>query len=286
MDMVARRRNQVFRRKTPTLVHRFEREMTRLGRQQFDHMARLYRERLIPSIAPQKTSFFDADEDELRRIQQLLDMLSNDGQRDFSRAEIERRIRGIMNQLDSSVRSTLENTFGLQTIGSVFDREIESIINRTVGKTATDFKISNDRTARLLNERITSGLVAGERHQSIAKGISSLISGDSDERVAATNRAKFIARNTVSRSLGEINKVRQVNNNIPLYMWQTSEDERVRPTHQDLNGKVFSWEGTVVVGGKTYHPASDPGYNGGAPTIPGMPYNCRCVGLAYVPELE
>jgi SPP1 gp7 family putative phage head morphogenesis protein len=160
------------------------------------------------------------------------------------------------------------------------------VIKRQVKSSVESFKLSGDKTRERIEHRIVSGMTSGERHESIARGIEGLLSLKGDEQKSAKKRARFIARNTVSDTLGEINMVRQTSNGIDLYKWQTAEDERVRPTHEDLNGHIFSWHGTVTVNGTKYNQASDPDFNDGAPTIPGKPYNCRCVGLAYIPELE
>jgi len=48
------------------------------------------------------------------------------------------------------------------------------------------------------------------------------------------------------------------------YVWQTRRDERVRPKHNVVHGKSFSWSNPPAVGrhGERLHPGQD--------------YNCRC----------
>lgn len=150
---------------------------------------------------------------------------------------------------------------------------------------------SNNTVQALLREQrelvantqllIGEGVQRGERWETIAKSLSGSIEGDAYR--SAANRAKFIARNEVTTALGEINREQQAQAGIQLYRWQTAEDERVRATHRELDQKIFTWgNAAITIDGKTYEPASDPTYNAGAPTIPGQPWNCRCVGLPYI----
>ena len=112
------------------------------------------------------------------------------------------------------------------------------------------------------------------------------------------SKAKFIARNATSTIIGEYDKKQQQSAGVELYMWQTAEDERVRPTHEDLNQKVFAYDpstrapASINYGkssfrkGQTVPQAKDPKYNNGAPTAPGLPWNCRCVGIALIPGID
>lgn len=274
-------------RRTQKVVHRYEREITHVGIRNFNKMVEVYRRFLTSQLIPgrRKSGFFDADEPELERLRRMIVTLTEQNQR-INRPEMERALRGIFQQMDRRALEDMQRAIGAETSGAIFNSNIDAIIRRSVDDVATNFRFSEQRTASNVTARLTSGLVAGERHESIAEDIASSLGLQGDERKAAKARARFIARNTASKVLGELNKERQTASGIPLYMWQTAEDERVRPTHEDLNGKVFSWNGTIEVRGKTYEQASDPGFNDGAPTIPGQPWNCRCVGLAYIPELE
>ncbi len=52
---------------------------------------------------------------------------------------------------------------------------------------------------------------------------------------------------------------------ITQYTWSTSKDERVRPSHAELEGEQFSYD--------------DPPEVDGEPANPGEPILCRCVPL-------
>jgi len=89
------------------------------------------------------------------------------------------------------------------------------------------------------------------------------ITADLQKRTGvAKSRAKFIARDQVSKFNGDLNQLRQKNVGINSYIWSTSLDERVRPSHAAKEGKKFSWD----------NPPNDTGH-------PGEDYNCRCVAI-------
>lgn len=86
------------------------------------------------------------------------------------------------------------------------------------------------------------------------------------ERFAVSkSRADLIARDQVLKLNGQITQSRQVRAGITEYIWSTSQDERVRASHQALNRTRQRWDSPPSVG----HPGAD--------------YQCRCVAI---PVLE
>jgi len=81
------------------------------------------------------------------------------------------------------------------------------------------------------------------------------------------NRAALIARDQTNKFNGELNKKRQTDLGVRTYIWRTVGDERVRPTHEAIDGDPFAWEG---------EPAPPEGH-------PGEPINCRC---SAEPDIE
>lgn len=75
------------------------------------------------------------------------------------------------------------------------------------------------------------------------------------------SKAKLIARDQTAKFNGTLNELRQKDVGIEEYEWSTSGDVRVRPEHEDRDGKTFRWD--------------DPPEDG----HPGIPINCRCVAI-------
>lgn len=80
-------------------------------------------------------------------------------------------------------------------------------------------------------------------------------------------RAKLIARDQTTKLNASLTKLRQQEVGVTEYVWQTSGDERVRPTHRANDGKMFRWDKPP----KTGHPGSE--------------VNCRCVALPVLDNL-
>jgi hypothetical protein len=71
---------------------------------------------------------------------------------------------------------------------------------------------------------------------------------------------------------------------LDMYVWSTAFDDRVRDSHAAMEGLLCRWDDASVCsydGGKTWVPRPSD-----AITLhPGQDIQCRCVGLAYYPEL-
>lgn len=166
------------------------------------------------------------------------------------------------------------------------------VLDESIGKNFNLMKVISEETLDQVLKELQSGFSQSKRWEQVAKEMKSTIP-NSERGVWASgkNRAKFVARNEVGNALGEMNKAVQSDAGFRFYKWQTSEDDRVRDTHTELNGQVFTWSGmeeTVTLeDGSTFTAggAIDPLYSG-SPVIPSEPYNCRCVAVAFDPEID
>lgn len=95
------------------------------------------------------------------------------------------------------------------------------------------------------------------------------------ERLDVTrSKADFLARDQTLKLNGQITRARQTQAGITHYTWSTSGDERVREEHEDLDGTIQAWDDPPVTNadGDTNHPGED--------------YQCRCVAIPIVPDLD
>ena len=70
-----------------------------------------------------------------------------------------------------------------------------------------------------------------------------------------------LTRDQTSKLTGQLNQARQTELGIDRYRWETSGDERVRPTHNDNDGQVFAWDDPPAA---TRHPGEDVQWRCGA----------------------
>ncbi len=90
----------------------------------------------------------------------------------------------------------------------------------------------------------------------------------------SSSRAELIARDQTLKLNSLVTKERHAAAGIESYVWTTSNDERVRETHEALEGQEFRWDDPPEVNddGDTGHPGED--------------FQCRCIAFPVLPELD
>ncbi len=105
---------------------------------------------------------------------------------------------------------------------------------------------------------LTEAANSGMRNETLADRI--------QERFAVSDsRARLIARDQILKGNSSLTQARHREAGITQYVWSTSNDERVREMHRDLNGQTFSWNDPPVTNEQ------------GDTNAPGTDYSCRCV---------
>jgi len=100
----------------------------------------------------------------------------------------------------------------------------------------------------IVTQGLRQGLAVGELAREIRR------------RAGVTkNKAKFIARDQISKLNGQLTRLRQQDVGITEYTWRTSLDERVRHNHRTKEGELYRWD----------DPPEDTGH-------PGEDFQCRC----------
>jgi SPP1 gp7 family putative phage head morphogenesis protein len=120
--------------------------------------------------------------------------------------------------------------------------------------------------AQRVHDITTGALYSGQRAESIAKEV--LRTG----QVSAA-RARLIARTEVSRTASNLTQARAMFAGSQGYVWRTSGDGDVRPTHQKMEGVYVPW-------GRP--PKTDKGLD---PYHAGCGPNCRCYPDPVLPDL-
>lgn len=130
----------------------------------------------------------------------------------------------------------------------------------------TDLIDLTTRARREVERIITDPLRQGVRVEEVRKDIQ-------DRLGVVHSRAELIARDQTLKLYGQIQEERQTAAGIEEYVWSTSEDERVRPDHQDLDGTTQRWDSPPVVDKRT-----------GRREHPGGDYQCRCAAIPVLPN--
>jgi len=84
----------------------------------------------------------------------------------------------------------------------------------------------------------------------------------------ANSRAKLIANDQTGKVITALTNTRHNQAGVKQFIWKTAEDEAVRSSHAELDGKIFFWDQPPPIG------------------LPGEPINCRCIALPFIPEIN
>ena len=115
--------------------------------------------------------------------------------------------------------------------------------------------------------QMTDALLAGERETPLdLRARSDIFS--STGRSSGYNLRR-ITRDQSNKLTGKLNEMRQTEVGVRRYSWETSADDRVRPTHASKDRRIFSWNA----------PPPDTGH-------PGNDIQCRCVAIPDISVQE
>ena len=89
------------------------------------------------------------------------------------------------------------------------------------------------------------------------------------------SRYDVIARDQVNKFNAQLSQTRHEAIGIDKYIWDTSQDERVRPNHAALNGESFSYDDPPMGGGTSDDDEGNPGDG----------INCRCSAIPDVSDI-
>jgi len=110
------------------------------------------------------------------------------------------------------------------------------------------------------------------------------IEADIRDRVPMTRRrAKLIARNEVGNLSGALNKAEAERLDLPTYQWFSGRDERVRPSHRAMDGKICRWDDATVYKDSVEDTVwKSRASIGGVESHPGLPIRCRCTSASII----
>ena len=126
----------------------------------------------------------------------------------------------------------------------------------------------------LTEQAIVNGMSPKKLKEEIYKAIEGL----------TQKHCKLIARDQMGKLNGQITQAQMEEIGLDCYVWSTAFDDRVRDSHAVMEGLLCRWDDASVCsydGGKTWvdRPSA------AVQLHPGQDIQCRCVGLAYYPEL-
>lgn len=266
---MASRRRQVPRR----IAQRYFRDIKDLIEIDKKRIWKAFKEEIRPRIheyrreanSPRANSL--RTNDSLDEVRGILDRLRRDAENTFSPAVLERVAEKFIQNLDEQVKVNFRKqvTRLIAFDPTVNEPWLESFMKTAVQENVSYIKsIANEYHDRV-ETTVTQGVRRGKSINDIAKDIT-------HQGKVSTSRARFIARDQVGSIHGDLTKRRQEELGLERFIWRTSKDERVRDSHYDLDGGIFTWKDGAI-------------NDRGEQIWPGTDYNCRCIAEVVEEDL-
>lgn len=187
----------------------------------------------------------------------------------FSNARIESISQQVLSKLDKRAKREFYERVAAKTGINVADliakEGMKATTNALMLETAQWIQTLRDETFQKFTNNTLFAMSQGESLDAIVNQFDDIV-------IERKSHAKFLARNQVQNYNSITTKIRAQNLSITRAVWQTSGDERVRPSHADRDGKEYD----IAEG---LYSSVD-----GKHLIPGLDFSCRCTALYVIPE--
>lgn len=190
---------------------------------------------------------------------------------------LNKRIRFAIDKIPSRVQESIDK------LQYSIDKPLESM-SKEADKTLSSIGVTADMTPEL-SQRLTENYTNNQNinisnwteveitrlrdvvEKNVLSGFNRKELREMIEREYGVSRdkAKFLARQETSLFLAEVRDERYQSAGIEKWKWSSSHDARVRESHKELNGKVFSYGDPPIIDERT----GERGY-------PGQAFGCRC----------
>lgn len=238
----------------------FERSLLAQLRRVEQEIARGIRDIIMPAFERKKATMdagltLDADEasmDGLRLLVGAMVRAASEQVKDLLSLEGLRHTKQFM--------TSARRTFGIDLSSVISEGDLGDYLEAASLRNSSLIRGMADDILKRVAQETTNTLIAGESAKDLQARLKRQLEiGDS--------RARLIARDQTGKLTSDLNRIRQEQAGIESYIWRTSQDERVRPRHRDLQGKEYKY-------------GEPTGAEDGLP--PGQPVQCRCVAQGMV----
>ena len=173
---------------------------------------------------------------------------------DFQRKQLTRRL---------AKATTIENLTGRIMAKAAADRLVKGFVEENVAL----IQSIPEKVFTQVERKVLRAVRTGTRVETLRDELKSTYD-------ITRSKAALIARDQVGKLYGQLNEARQSAVGIKTYIWRTVADERVRESHQELDGSVQEWATAPVTNddGDENHPGED--------------YQCRCTAEPNLDELD
>ncbi len=211
-----------------------------------------------------RTARFSGIDNTFVRLRIIFDSIQKELDSAFGLYDLKRRINSIAN-LDHKLtiaewKKVVSRTLGIDILSDYYSGDYyKEMLEKWVSANVDLIKTVPKDSLGSLKEKVYSDYMNGRSTTNIVKELQRQYGLDK-------RRARLIARDQTAKLNANITQSQQREAGVSKYKWSTVGDARVRDSHDDLNGKIFSWD-------------DPPETDGGRRCHPGEDYQCRCCAI-------
>lgn len=187
----------------------------------------------------------------------------------FDDKRIDALVSAVLSKVDKRNQKELyglvERKIGINSASLAATEGLKPTFNALKLETSQWVKKLRDDTIEMYTANSLRSMALGTPLTEILAGFDVLVEKRKDH-------AKFTARNQITNFNSITTKIRAQNLGITKAIWITARDERVRPSHEQRDGKEFDLN-------EGLYSSID-----GKDLLPGVDFNCRCTYELIVPE--
>jgi SPP1 gp7 family putative phage head morphogenesis protein len=169
-------------------------------------------------------------------------------------------------EIDKQLKKTVYDVIGIEV--NITDKQRVIIAREFSENLKLTIKNFLDKEILTLRKEVEKNVFRGFRADSLADIIQKRYG-------VSKSKAKFLGLQETSLLTSKYRELRYKEVGITTYKWSTSKDERVRDDHDDLDGKVFSFDNPPIVNKRT-----------GKRANPGEDFGCRCVPIPIIVNID
>lgn len=217
-------------------------EYSKLAREVAYEIEEVILAELLPSLRGEFRS--DALTDTLRRA---ISSIADRAGRIIDSQKLRSAIERIAGRINGHTSRDLSRVIGIEIPASVARHRLPAWIEANVDLIR---KATLEQT-QVITSILDESIRIGRTHRQVADIIR-------ERTDVMASRIEQIARDQVLTLNAQLNQEKQQSAGVSRYEWSTSNDERVRGHHGDLDGEIFSWDDPPLGGGthedETGHP--------------------------------
>ncbi|NOG26574.1 minor capsid protein [Lysinibacillus fusiformis] len=219
---------------------------------------RLFEKHIVPQLTTRQDASF-VEDGLLDGLKKMFDSLKSKASEIFTTKRSDLAVSTFVKNINRFNRHNLEQQMKVKGIDLVstepwFNDYLNIRIKENVGFIKTIHEDYIESIDNIVNDGVKSGVPIKQIREQLMAEVD-----------ISRNKAQFIAVDQAGSILGQMTAQRHQNIGIEKFTWYDASDERVRKSHKELSGKVFSYDDPPTVNGRK--------------VLPGEDYRCRCVAI-------